>query len=178
METNQNKVLPKVIMRAEFALILSGNFPKDNKDISLSVGSFRVQLPLDENSNQTTTAAFDFEATEYTCTALNNNVAYIEFTTGRGLLFDDPHLSLCFEKSIAEESDNKLSIYDLTAKYLASATEIEYFGVDPLDDDAYWDIFDIKIRSLKFSDGENEYDINPKVLESFNFNPQRIKYHV
>ena len=165
-------------MHAIFEIVLDGNFPKDKKDISLSIGSFRLQLPLDEYGKQTTTAAFDFEATEYTCVYLNNNVARIDFTTGRGLLFDDPHLSLCFEKSIADESDNKLSIYDLTAKYLASATEIEYFGVDPLDDDAYWDIFQVAIRSLKFGDGENEYDIDPKVLESFNLNSHRIKYHV
>lgn len=176
MEKNQNKVLPKVMMHATFALTLGGNVPKNIKDILLSVGSFRLQLPLDGATQAT--AAFDFEATEYRCTSLINNVAHIEFITGKGLLFDDPHLSMCFEKSIAEESDNKLSIYDLSAKYLASATEIEYFGVDPLDDDAYWDIFGVAIRSLKFTDGKNEYEVDPNVLESFNLNPQRIKYHV
>lgn len=171
----QNKTLPYVTMAAKFTLILSGNIPDNKSGISLSIGSFRLQIPI---GRQSVTVVFDFEATGYRCVSLNGDIATIDFRSGKGFVFDDPHLSMCFEQSLIDESDGMLNIYDLTAKLLSDTTEIEYFGVEPLHDNIDWDIDEVKIERLSFSDGDNIYNVSQRTIDIFNEWKDIIKYHI
>lgn len=113
---------------------------------------------------------FDFSGTSWDVYQ-DGSILTIPFKTGSTLLLTDYFLDDCY---LDDYKELGLRMQDITAEFLSKAIEISEFVVDMEFHGEEYNPVDIaqmggfKLKELSFSDGENEYMVNPEVLQNFN----------
>jgi len=153
----------KICMNAVIDFKIKG-LNKANDDVTYEVGGFDFDIK-NPKSGETIGLCFDFDAF---CIS-NHEAGAIEYSTGKGLVFDDVFLS----EDHYEEYEELGIKDDITAAILAATTNINEFVFAVFDEDDeyfnYDNVFEYcNIKTISFSDGENEFFVSQDVILACN----------